>query len=126
MPFCSSAIKQHFVRQRALLIVERLEFFAGSGAADDDGRLAVRAFGDEMIIKRVQRLAGFQHDVIRHVHDVADAADADFFQRVAQPIRARPDLHAFDDARGVTRTKLRVFNADGDAIRLDGSRRRDA
>ena len=50
---------------------------------------AVRALGDEMIIKRVQRLAAFQHDVIRHVHDVADAADADFLQRVAQP---RPGL----------------------------------
>ena len=34
--------QKHFVRQRAFLIVERLEFFAGSGAADDDGRFAVR------------------------------------------------------------------------------------
>ena len=30
--------QEHFVRQRAFLIVERLEFFARSGAAHDDGR----------------------------------------------------------------------------------------
>ena len=43
--------------------------------------LTSAATGDEMIIKRVQRLADFEHHVIRHVHDVVDAADADFFQR---------------------------------------------
>ncbi len=63
-----------------------------------------------MIIKRVQRLATFKHDVIRHVHDIANAADADFFQRAFKPVRTRPDFHTFDDARGVTRTNLRVFD----------------
>src|ERR1039457_993992 len=64
-----------------------------------------------MIIKRMQRLADFQHDVIRHVHDVADAADADFFQSALQPVRAWPDFHTLDDTRRVTRAKLSVFNA---------------
>ena len=35
-----------------------------------------------MIIERVQRLADFQHHKIRDIHDVVDAADADFFQRL--------------------------------------------
>ena len=77
-----------------------------------------------MIIERVQRLAGFEHDVIRHVHDVVDAADADFFQRRAQPIRAGPNLHAFDDARRVTRAKFGVFDAHGDEIVTAQVRRR--
>ncbi len=47
------------------------------------GRLAVRRrLREQVIIKRVQRLAGFQHDEIGHIHHVADAADADFFERV--------------------------------------------
>jgi hypothetical protein len=104
--------EEHLIRQRTLLIVERLEFLAGGCAADNDGWLAVRAFGDEMIIERVQRLADFQHDVVRHVHDVADAADADFLQRALEPIRAWADFYAFDDAGGVARAILCVFDAN--------------
>jgi predicted alpha/beta-fold hydrolase len=70
-----------------------LNFSPGGGAADDDGRrLPSLPLANQMIIKRVQRLADFEHDVIRHVHDVADAADADFFQAssAANPGLARP------------------------------------
>ena len=67
--------------KRAFGVIERLEFFAGRGAADDNRGFAILAFCDEMIIKGVQWLADFQHDEIGHVHDVVDAADADFFQR---------------------------------------------
>jgi hypothetical protein len=83
--------QQHFARQRAFLVVERLEFFPGRGAADDDGWLAFRLWRSDD--NQTRAAAGrFEHDVIRHVHDVADAADADFFQGGAQPIRAGPDL----------------------------------
>ena len=106
--------QEHFACERALLIIERLKFFSRSRTADDDGRLAVRALGDEVIIKRVQRLTTFQHDVIGHVHHVADAAEADLFERRTQPVRAGADLHAHYDARGVAWAKLRVFEAEGD------------
>ena len=33
--------QQHFVRQRAFHVVERLEFFAGGGAANDDRRTGI-------------------------------------------------------------------------------------
>jgi hypothetical protein len=109
MPFCSSAMSRFSVVSLCALAVERDELLAGPRAADDNGRFAILAFGDEVIIKRVQRLADFEHHVIRHVHDVVDAADADFFQRASEANPGWPDFHAFDDAGGVTRAKIRIF-----------------
>ena len=65
---------------------------------------------EQVIIKRVQRLADFEHHVVGHIHHVVDAADADLLQRALQPIRARGDLHAAHHARRVTRAQLRIFD----------------
>src|SRR6185312_12096016 len=112
--------QEHVAVQRAFDVVERFEFFALSGAADDDGGLfrlvTSAATGNEVIIESVQRLADFHHHEIGDVHDVVDAADADFFQRGAQPIGAGADLHAFDDARGVARAEFGVIDADGNEV----------
>ena len=111
--------QQHLAGQRAFLAVERCEFFAFGRAAHDDGRAMRHACcGQQMVIERVQRLADLQHHVIRDVHDVVDAADADFLQRVPQPIRARRRLSRLDDARGVARAKFGIFNAHGDQVWL--------
>src|SRR6185369_6844325 len=109
--------QQHFARERAVLVVERLEFFLIGGATNDDGGLIILAFGDEMIVERMQRLADFEHDVVGDVDNVVDAADADLFQSGPQPIRAGPDLYAFDDAGGVAGTKGGVFDANIDETR---------
>ena len=79
--------------QRAFLSVERLELLALRRAAHDDGghvaadvrrrsgrsvRLVTSAAtGEQVIIERVQRLADFEHHVVRDIHDIVDAADAD-------------------------------------------------
>jgi len=60
------------------------------------------------MIERVQRLADFEHDVIGHVHDVVDAAKANFFQSAFQPVGTRTHFHFADDARRVTRTQFRL------------------
>ena len=72
--------------------------------------------GQQMVIEGVERLADFKHHVVGDVHDVADAADADFFEHAPEPIRAGADLHAANDAGGVTRTQLGVFEAHGDEV----------
>jgi len=88
--------QQHFAREHAFLIVEGLEFFFFIRATNYNHWFAVRAFGDKTIIERVQRLAGFEHDVIRHVHDIADAGDADGFEPLSNvkiiAATNRPDI----------------------------------
>ena len=62
-----------------------------------------------MIIECVQRLAAFEHHVIRDVHDVADAADADFFQSAVRSQSGLGPTFTFaDDARRVARTQFRL------------------
>ena len=100
---------QRFACQLVFLLVERGEFFAVSGIAHDDHRLgrAVRRC-EQMVVERVQRLAGLEHHVIGHIDDVVDAADADPLERVAQPTRAGADRHAANDARVVARAVLGI------------------
>jgi hypothetical protein len=40
-----------------------------------------------VVIESVQRMAEFEHHVIRNIDDVADAGDAGSFQAVFQPFR---------------------------------------
>ena len=101
--------QQRAARQLVFLLVERGEFFAVGGIAHDDHRLgrAVRP-REQMEVERVQRLAGLEHHVVCDIDDVIDAADADSFERVAQPARAGADRHAANDARVVARAVLGV------------------
>ena len=120
MPFCSSAMSSmSFVSVRSW--PSSVVNFSPSAARRTT--MVGRAFGlsaplccDQMIIERVQRLADLQHHVVRHVHDVVDAADADLLQRVAQPVRAGANLHAVHHARRVARTQLRILEAHRHAI----------
>ena len=123
--------EQHFARQIAFLPVQRGELLAFLSATDNDRRQVIlpghcrrdtggTLFGDQMIVECVQRLPGLEHDVVRHVHHIADAAHANFLQCRAQPIGARPNLDATNDPRCVTRAKLGVTNSNGD-IMINGS-----
>ena len=51
------------------------------GAPNDDALAA-----DLVIIKRVQRLTPFEHDVVGHVHDVVDRPQARRDEALAQPL----------------------------------------
>src|SRR5581483_193158 len=106
--------QQHLAGERPLLGIERRELLVLGGAADDDGGLPFPALRDEVIIEGVQRLAGFEHHVVRDVHDVADAADTDFFERRAEPIGTGANLHAPNYTGGVPRAEFGVVEADGD------------
>ena len=101
--------QQRAARQLVFLLVERGEFFAVSGIAHDDHRLgrAVRRC-EQVVVERVQRLASLEHHVVCDIDDVIDAADADSFERVAEPARAGADRHAAKDARVVARAVLGV------------------
>ena len=96
--------------------VEGPELFAFGRAADNEGRFAVFAPADEVIIERVQRLADFEHHEVGYINHVADAAYADLFQHRPKPVRARTDLHAFQNARRVTRAKPGVVNPHHDRL----------
>ena len=99
-------------RQLVFLLIERREFLAIGGVAHDDHRLGrtVR-YREQMIIERVQRLAGLEHHIVRHIDNIVDAPDANQFKCVAQPGRAGANLHAANDARVVTRTMLGVVES---------------
>jgi hypothetical protein len=62
-----------------------------------------------MVIECVQRLAGFEHHEIGDVDDVVDAANADFLESGAKPVRAGTNFDAFHHARGVAGAKLRIL-----------------
>ncbi len=106
--------QEHVNGERALLAVQGRKFFTGRGAPNDDRNLAASAPGEPVTVKRVERLAGFEHHEISHIHHVVDAAQTELLQSVFQPIGAGRYLHAPDQARGVTGTKLSVVDADGD------------
>ena len=63
----------------------------------------LRATVEQMEIKRMQRLANLEHDVIGYIHDIVDAANADFFQRPLEPLGAGRDPHSLNNPRRVPR-----------------------
>ena len=68
-------------RQRAFGAIKRADFFSGLGAAHHDA-----VFLQFIEIEGVQRVAQFEHHVIRDVHDVIDGFFADRFQALPQPV----------------------------------------
>ena len=95
------------------LLVERGELLPIGRVANDDDRLVgALFFREQMIVKRMQRLAGLKHDVVGHVDDIVDATDANHLECVAQPVRTGANLHAAYDAGVVARAMLGVVEPD--------------
>ena len=65
-----------------------------------------------MKIESMQWLSGLEHHKVGHVHDIIDAADTNFLEGAAQPIRAGPNSDAANDAGRVAGTKVGVLNAN--------------
>src|SRR5258707_8351544 len=80
---------------------------AGLGAADDNFVVA-----NFVVIESVQRVAEFEHHVIRNIDDVADAGDAGSFEAVFQPFWGRLDLHVSNDTGGEAPAEFRGLNFD--------------
>ena len=104
--------QEHLFRQHPLLAVEGDKFFAFGRTADQDGRDR-RMAAQKMIIESVQGMAGLEHDVIGHIDHIVDGTQAGLFQSRTQPRRAGADLHAANDAGGVTGRQFRLVDADG-------------
>src|SRR5205823_9566525 len=68
-------------------------------------------------VKRVRRLAEFEHHKIGDVDDVVDRANADALDLRAQPLRARSDFHVVDLTGGEKWTF--ASRGDGHAGLLD-------
>ena len=69
--------------------------------ADYDTSLYLRG------IEGVQRLAEFQHHVVRDIDDVIDGAQTDFFKALAEPLWTRPHLDTANATDAVERGEVR-------------------
>ena len=119
--------EEHAAVEPAFLAVEGHELFAFGGAAHDDGRPGAGAGpGQEAAIEGMQRLADLEHDVIGDIHHVAEAADANLFEGLLEPIRAGGDLDAADDAGGVARAESGSARRTATRFRLSAPARRRA
>ena len=103
--------QQRVVAQLADLAVERPQPLALACEAHDDR--ALQAVG----VEGVQRVAEFEHDVVRHVDDVVDRALAGGAQALLHPARRGPDAHALDHGGDVAGTQIRVVDRDGGGLR---------
>ena len=67
----------------------------------------VDAAGDVLQVERVQRLAEFQHHIIGHVDDRADAAQAAALEALSHPVRrSRARIHPAQDATAIQWARL--------------------
>ena len=61
----------------------------------------------------MERLAVFQHDVVRRVDHVIDGADAVAAETVGDPFRGRTDLHIFQKASAEAAAAAGLRDIDG-------------
>ena len=67
---------------------------------------------DGVVVEGVERLAQLPEDVVRHVHEVVDGAQAHRAQPLGEPRGRGLDRETGDDARGVARAEVGVENLD--------------
>src|SRR6185437_11512470 len=94
--------------------IERAHGLARPRPAHDDAML-----GEAVVIECMERLAEFEHDVIRDVHDVVDGGLPQRFEALPQPVRRWLNSYAANDPRRVTPAKIRAFNLDTRRLRRE-------
>ncbi len=109
---------QHLRQQLALLAVEGRYLLVLARVAD-----AQLGTGQLRVVERVQRLAGFDHHVVRDVDDVADAADADGGEPAGEPGGRGADGDV-REGRDVARAGGTVLDGDAQIARDGGIGRR--
>ncbi len=110
---------QVFGRQLAVDAVERLQYFASAGAADDDC-----AALEQIEVESVRRMAEFVQSVVGGVGSVVDRTRTQQLQPLYHELRRRPDLHVANNAGGVSRAAIRVFDDDRKSTRCHPERSR--
>ena len=87
---------------------------------------AARACAEQVVVERVQRLAQLQHDVVGHVHDVADGPHPGAAQALLHPERRRADLQTLDQRGGVAQAQVGRVDHDPDEVGVGHDRRQAA
>ena len=95
-----------------LSLVQRGEFFPSSRTTHHHC-VAVFGLSQKIQVKRMQRLTGFHHHEVRHIHDIVDRTNAHLLEATAQPSRTRANLHAPNGAGVVARAKIRIIELHG-------------
>ncbi len=91
--------------------VERGYFLTSLRRAGEDARhFAIGALDQHIVIEGMQRLPGFEHDIIGHIHDVIDRAFANGKQPPLHPLWRRLDLYIFDQHGRETGIEFSVAN----------------
>ncbi len=110
--------QQRISRRRNGLLVEQHHLLALGREADVDGAL------QPGIVEHMQRLTEFEHDVVGHVDQGTDRADAAAREAAHHPVGGRRlGVHATQDASAIARASLRCVEHDR-APRIDGRRNR--
>ena len=87
--------------------VERAELLALPRPANDD------SFATEPLeVEGVQRVSERMHDVVRHIDDVRDRANAGADEPRLQPGRRRSDSHVAEEPADVPRAPLEILDRD--------------
>ena len=106
--FFASAMTRSSGRQLAVDAVECLQHLAFASAAHDD-----RAAFEQIEIEGMGGMAKLVERVVRGVGGVVDRARAQQLKPVYDQLGRWTDLHVANDAGGVSRAALRVFDDDG-------------
>ncbi len=104
--------QQHVRRDGAILLVQRGDDLVFVGIPNDDV-----AAGDAGEVKRVHRVTVFHQHIVRNVDNVVDRAQADALEFLLHPGGRGFDDDVLDDARGVARAKVVVFNRNARIVR---------
>ena len=64
----------------------------------------------------MQRLTEFHQDVIGHIRNVVDGADADAFEALPEPVRRWRNLHTGNKAATVSTAKIRFVDRHGKRV----------
>ncbi len=102
-------------------LIERFDFLVGPAGGNHVGGGLCRANNDAVIadfvvVVRVERLAEFEHYVVRDVDDVVDAGDAGRFETFAEPGRRGLDFYAANYPGGEAAAEFRDLNFDLDCV----------
>ena len=113
---------RHVARELAMLAIERGELLAIFGSANHDMGHAIGVL-NLVQVKRMQRLAEQEQDVVRHVNDVVHGALANGGKTLDHPVGARANFHAMNHASGVARATHGIGNVDLHGIGLNVARK---
>src|SRR6185369_9145021 len=103
--FFSVGDDEHVGSQSAFDAVERGELLTWSCATDHD-----TTSSEFVEVECVQRLAQLVKYIVRDIGDVVDRPLANCFESFGEPVRGWTNLHAAHEARGVTRTQIRIVD----------------